>query len=193
MNRDPAQAEVTELLLKWRDGDRSALDRLMPLVYNELRRLAGGYFKSERQGHTLTPTAIVHEAYERLVKMDLPWRDRVHFFAVAARTMRRILVDHARARRRSKRGGDLVRVTFDEQRAGSQPEFDILALNEALERLHELDERSHRLVDLRYFAGLTNEECSDLVGVSLATVKRDLKTAKAWLAAEMKLAGPGED
>jgi RNA polymerase sigma factor (TIGR02999 family) len=187
MAADPPR--VTELLVEWRRGDRSALDRLMPLVYAELRRLAGAYLKSERSGHTLEPTALVHEAYARLVDADVPWRDRVHFFAVAARTMRRILVDHARARQRAKRGGELIRVPLDEERAGTGPELDILALDEALGQLRELDERKHRLVELRYFAGLTNKECAEVVGVSPATVKRELRTAKAWLSAEMRATG----
>lgn len=180
------QRAITQLLLEWRRGDDAALDRLMPLVYAELRRLAGAYFKSERPGHTLEPTALVHEAYARLVDADVPWKDRVHFFAVAARTMRRILVDHARAKRRAKRGGALVRVPLDEERAGAGPELDILALDQALEGLRALDERKHRLIELHYFAGLTNQESAELVGVSLATVKRELRTARAWLSAEMK-------
>lgn len=185
MDAETPSPGVTELLLEWRRGDRGALDELMPLVYAELRRLAGGYFKSERPGHTLEPTAVVHEAYARLVDMDVPWRDRVHFFAIAARTMRRLLVDHARARRRLKRGGEVVRVTLDEARAGAAPAPDILELDEALERLLAVDERKHQLIELRYFAGLTNEECAEVVGLSLATVKRDLRTARAWLAAQL--------
>ncbi len=188
MGADPPG--VTELLVEWRSGDRGALDRLMPLIYTELRRLAGAYFKSERPDHTLEPTALVHEAYERLIDADIPWKDRVHFFAVAARTMRRILVDHARARQRAKRGGDLIRVPLDEERAGKEPQLDILALDKALEQLRELDERKHALVELRYFAGLKIEECAEVVGVSPATVKRDLATAKAWLSAEMRTTQP---
>ncbi len=192
MAEDGSKQGVTELLLEWRRGDRGALDQLMPLVYAELRRLAGAYFKSERIGHTLEPTALVHEAYARLVEVDVPWKDRVHFFAVAARTMRRILVDHARSRGRLKRGGEMVRVTLDEGRAGMEPQLGILALDEALEGLRVIDERKHRLVELRYFAGLTNEESAEVVGVSLATVKRELKTARAWLAVEMERGSRGD-
>lgn len=185
MDVDRPAPEVTDLLLEWRRGDRGALDQLMPIVYAELRRLAGGYFKSERPDHTLEPTALVHEAYARLVNMDVPWQDRVHFFAVAARTMRRLLVDHARARRRTKRGGDVVRVSLGEGAGVAAREPEILDLDEALKQLAAVDERKHQLVELRYFAGLTNLECAEVAGVSIATVKRELQTARAWLSARL--------
>lgn len=185
MNEERDGLKITRLLREWHGGDERASDELMTLVYQDLRRIAGGYFRSERPGHTLQPTALVHEAYARLVRADVPWGGRVHFFAVAARTMRRILVDHARSRGSEKRGGSAVRVTLDEGLAPGEPEADLLALDEALGRLAELDERMSRVVELHFFGGMTYGETGEAVGVSEATVKRDLRTAKLWLRREM--------
>jgi RNA polymerase sigma factor (TIGR02999 family) len=188
MNEDLNGVKVTRLLRDWNQGDPRALDELMPLIYPELQRIAVGYFRSERVGHTLQPTALVHEAYARLVRADVAWGSRVHFYAVAARTMRRILVDHARSRRSEKRGGAAVRVTLDERLAPGEPEADLLVLDEALERLAELDERMARVVELHFFGGMTYAETGEAIGVSEATVKRDLRTAKLWLRREMEMA-----
>ncbi len=175
--------EVTALLAQWRGGDAEAVDRLLPLVYDELRRLSARYLRREREGHTLQPTALVHEAYLRLVGKDHPqWRGRVHFFAVAAQQMRRILVDHACAHGAVKRGGDATVVTLDEglvydrDRAG-----DLVALDEALQALAEIDERKARIIELRYFAGLTLKEAAEVLGVSTATVNNESRFARAWL------------
>ncbi len=180
------QREVTELLVAWREGDERALDQLMPLVYEELRRLASGYMKSERPDHTLRTTALVHEAYLRLVDTDVPWQDRIHFFAIAATVMRRILVDHARGKRRAKRGGGATPITLDEALlVTDDPAADVLALDEALTRLEAIDERKARAVELHYFSGLTYDELAGALGVSAATVDRDLRFARAWLRREM--------
>lgn len=186
MNDDLDGVKITRLLRDWREGDERALDELMPLIYPELQRIAAGYFRSERVGHTLQPTALVHEAYARLARADVRWGSRVHFYAVAARTMRRILVDHARSRRSEKRGGAAVRVTLDERLAPGEPEADLLVLDEALERLAELDERMSRVVELHFFGGMTYPEAGEALGISEATVKRDLRTAKLWLRREME-------
>lgn len=174
---------VTRLLLEWRAGDATALDRLLPLVYDDLHRVAGGQLARERSGHTLQPTALVHEAYLRLVEVHhVAWQDRAHFLALAATTMRRILVDHARKRRAAKRGGAAVGVTLVEEVVGSPgPEVELLALDEALIALAELDPRKSRLVELRYFGGLTIDEAAEALGVSPSTVKSDWQMARAWL------------
>lgn len=158
----------------------------MPLVYGELRRIAERHMRTENPGHTLQATALVHELYVRLVKTDLRCQDRVHFFAVAARQMRRILVDHARARRRQKRGGAMARVTLKEAVLTVHgPPTELLALDEAIDRLAQLDERKSRAVEMHFFAGLTYEEVAEALGVSEATVDRDLRMAKAWLHHEL--------
>lgn len=177
---------VTELLSRWRGGERDAMDELIPLVYEDLRRIADRRLRAERPGHTLAPTDLVHEAYGRLVAADVPWMDRVHFFAVAARTMRRILVDHARARSRRKRGGDAVRVTLDEQtpQDGADPET-LLAVHQALGRLEGLDERKAAVLELRFFGGLSYDEVGAALSISAATVERDLRFARAWLQREL--------
>jgi RNA polymerase sigma factor (TIGR02999 family) len=177
--------DITTLLHAWREGDSRATERLMPLVYEELRVLAGRCMAGERKDHTLQPTALVHEAFLRLSGGVAPdWRDRVHFFAVAARVMRRLLVDHARARRTAKRDGGLV-VPLEEAGPpgqGSTPDrLDLLALDEALARLSDFDDRKARSVELRYFGGLTLEEISEALGVSRPTVILDLRLARAWL------------
>ena len=186
----PAESstEVTVLLERWRSGDRAALDLLMPLVYEELRRLARHYLRQERPDHTLQSTALVHEAYVRLVGQDLPeWQSRAHFFGVAARLMRQILVDHARNHQAAKRGGNLPRLTLDESIAGSAPrDWDILALNDALSHLADISPKQSEIVELRFFSGLSIEETSDVLGISPATVKRNWIAARAWLFREMK-------
>jgi RNA polymerase sigma-70 factor (ECF subfamily) len=182
---------VTELLLAWGDGDRQALDRLVPLVYAELRRQAQSQLARERGSHTLQPTALVHEAFLRLVdQRTARWQNRAQFFGVAAQLMRRILVDHARARGAAKRGGGALRISLDD--AGEpavSPETDILQLNQALERLAAQDGRQARVVELRYFGGLSTEEAAAVLEVSEVTVKRDWAMAKAWLYRELT-AGP---
>ena len=178
---------ITQLLEAWSQGRRDALDRLVPLLYEDLRRLAAGYMRHESPGHSLQPTALVHEAYVRLIdQRQVHWRNRAHFFGVAAGLMRRILVDHARSRRADKRGGGWDRVTLvEDQVAGGAQEIDLLALHEALERLAALDPRQERIVELRYFGGLTIEEAAEVVGISEATVVRDWTIAKAWLRADL--------
>lgn len=178
---------VTRLLAEWRsDGNEEALNRLVPLVYDELKGLAAARLRSERPDHTLQPTALVHEAYARLIQADIDYDDRVHFFAVAAQMMRRILVDHARRARTKKRGGGQIAVTLNEQLAGGAEDGpDILALDEALERLSALEPRKARVVELHFFGGLTYAETAKALEISEATVDRDLRMAKAWLAAEM--------
>lgn len=179
----------TELLRAWRRGDEEALEELLPLVYSELRRLAGHFMKGERHDHTLQPTALVHEAYLRLIGMDVEWNDRAHFLAVAARTMRRMLIDHERGRRRKKRSGG-VRVTLSERIAVDQPvAIDLLDLDHALEQLVKQDEESARVLELQYFGGLTAEEIGEVVGLSRATVERRLRFAKAWLHRELRSRG----
>ena len=184
-----APPTVTQLLLEWRSGDEQALDSLIPLVYEELRRLAGRHLDGERSGHTLQPTALVHEAYARLVDADIPYQDRTHFFAVASGTMRRVLVDHARARASARRGGGAARVTLDDRVAAeSSDPTEILALDAALEKLAAVDPRKAKAIQLHVFGGLTYPEIATTLGVSEATVDRDLRMARAFLHAEL---GPG--
>ena len=170
------------------DADRQSLDSLLPIVYQELRRLAASYLRREKPGQTLQPTALVHEAYLRLMK-DRPdrWQNRAHFCAIAAHSMRQILIERARARGALKRGGAQPRVTLDEGLvAGGQRSFDLLALDEALERLAQFDPEQARLVELRFFGGLTVEETADALNISPATVKRHWAAARAWLARELE-------
>ena len=179
---------ITQLLIAWSDGRREALEDLMPLVYEDLRRVAAGYMRREAAGHALQTTALVHEAYVRLIdQKQVKWRNRAHFFGVAASMMRRILVDHARRRRAEKRGGDWERVTLAEHEvaAESASEIDVLALHESLERLAAFDPQQERIVELRYFGGLTIEEAAEVVGISPATVVREWTIAKAWLRADL--------
>lgn len=180
--------DVTSLLREWSAGHPEALERLMPLVYSELRRLARGYLRNEREEHTLQPTALVHEAYLRLVdQRSVTWRSRGHFFTVAAQMMRRILVDHARARMAAKRGGGARTMVLDEELTVS-PATDaaLLDLDDALSALGKLDSAQCRLVELRYFAGLTIEETAEALAISTATVKREWTVAKAWLRHEIE-------
>jgi len=185
MNTSPQ--DVTGLLVRWQSGDREALDALTPLVYDELRRLAKSYLRRERPDHTLDGTALVHEAYMRLVdQRSVEWRNRNHFFALAAELIRRILVDHARARIAAKRGGASVKLSLDEALApADEKDLNILALDDALLALAKADPQQSRIVELRYFAGLTIEETADVMEISPATVKRDWTTAKAFLKREM--------
>jgi len=190
MRRDgPSTGEVTRLLEAWRDGDEDARDRLIPVVYAELRRRAASHMRRERRGHTLSPTDLVHETYLRLCDQNPAWVNREQLFAVASRLMRRILVDHARRRAAAKRGG-AMRVTLVEGLAavvGSEP--DVLDLDAALEELTALDERQARLVELRFFGGLQIEEAARALDVSLATANRDWAMAKAWLYRRLKEQG----
>jgi len=178
---------VTQLLIGWSNGDREALDALLPVVYEELRKQAANYLRRERVGHTLQTTALINEAYLKLVdQKNVHWQNRAHFFGIAAHLMRRILVDHARTKKRAKRGGSNIRVSFNEANvlAPSQ-NLDIVALDEALERLSEIDEQQSRIVELRFFSGLTVEETAAVLAISPATVKRDWSMAKAWLHREI--------
>jgi RNA polymerase sigma factor (TIGR02999 family) len=177
---------LTRLLLDWRAGDDDALQRLMPLVYDRMRLLANGYMRGERPDHTLQTTALVHEAYSKLVDMEVAWNNRVHFFAIAARTMRRILVDHARSRGRVRRGGGWQRKTLDSAAIISPaPDADLVALDDALKRLEQQDERKARAVELFYFGGMRYDEIAAALEISEATVHRDLKMARAWLHREL--------
>jgi RNA polymerase sigma factor (TIGR02999 family) len=184
-----ATREVTHLLRQWQAGDRLALDRVMPVVHAELKRLARVHLRGEARNRTLQPTALVNEVYLRLLPLDaMSWRDRAHFFAMASRLMRRVLVDAGRARRADKRGRGRVRVSLDEARvAAPQPELmpDVLALDEALTRLTALDDRKARVVELRFFGGLSVEEAAEALGVSVETVARDWRFAKLWLRREI--------
>jgi RNA polymerase sigma-70 factor (ECF subfamily) len=179
--------DITDLLLQWRSGDESALNRLMPRVHDELHRLARQFMRRERAGHTLQTTALVNEAYLRLVdSSQVEWHDRAHFFAIAAQLMRRVLVDEARKRNYQKRGGEFTRIELDETVISSvQREFDLLALDEALERLAKLAPRKSRVVELRFFGGLSINETSAVLGVSEDIVKREWRTAKLWLLHEL--------
>ena len=178
---------ITRLLERWSQGDEAALDQLMPLVYDELHRLAGAYLRSERREHTLQPTALVNEAYLKLVRQrNIQWQNRAQFFGVAAQLMRRILVDHARANYAEKRGGDRVNVSLKNIGAfGTQPTTDVLALHDVLNRLAEIDPDQSRIVELRFFGGLTIDEAAEVMQVSHSTVEREWKIAKAWLKREL--------
>jgi RNA polymerase sigma factor (TIGR02999 family) len=182
-----APGAVTQLLVAWTDGNRAALEALIPVVYPELRRIAGRYLRRERVGHTLQPTALVHEAYVKLIDQDRAhWHNRAQFFGVAAQLMRRILVDHAREHAAAKRGGGTRPVTLvDAMAASPERGIDVLALDEALARLTARYPEQGRLVELRYFGGLTIEETADVLGQSPATVKRQWAVARAWLLANL--------
>jgi len=190
----PDVGRITELLLAVRDGGRDALDQLIPLVYNDLRRVAAAQMRREAEGHSLQATALVHEAYVRLVdQRQVKWRDRAHFFGVAASLMRRILVDHARARLADKRGGGLDRVTLVGDEAVESPRIDVLALHESLQRMAAFSPRQERIVELRYFGGLTIEEAAEVIGISEATLVREWTVAKAWLRADLSDLQPRND
>lgn len=187
-----AQHEVTQILHDWSGGDAQAPERLMPLVYDELRRLARSFLFREREGHTLQPTALVHEAYVRLVDQTrVNWQNRAHFYGIASSMMRRVLIDHARGHATEKRGGGTIRLSIDdvqvplEERAAS-----FVALDEALERLAQFDERKCKIVEMRFFGGLSDEEIAEVLGVSTRTVLRDWKTVRLWLYRELSQEPP---
>ena len=183
-----SQQGVTELLVSWSNGDQQALDRLTPLVYGELRRLAARYLRRERSDHTLQSTALVHEAYLRLIdQKHVRWQNRAHFFGVAAQMIRRILVDHARGKQAAKRGAGGWKLSLDEAIATpEQRDLDLVALDDALGGLAKIDPQQSRVVELRFFAGLSIEETAEVLRISPATVKRDWTAAKAWLYREMR-------
>jgi RNA polymerase sigma-70 factor (ECF subfamily) len=180
---------ITRLLIDWGNGDQAALEKLMPLVYDELRRLASAYLRRERASHTLQPTALVNEAYLKLVdQRNAKWQNRAQFFGISAQLMRRILVDHARQHQAAKRGGSKqqrLSITSAE-RVVKQPEIDLLALNEALDELTNMDAQQARIVELKFFAGLSIEETAEVLGISHATVERDWKMARAWLRRQLE-------
>ena len=188
-----APGNVTQLLADWRNGDSNALQQLIPLVYGDLHGIANRYLRGERPSHTLQATALVHEAYLRLMgEHQIDWKNRAHFLGVSAGIIRNILVDHARARAAAKRGGDATRLSLDESLAfagGAQP--DLLAVNDALDELARLDPQQSRVVELRFFAGLTIAETAEVMGISVSTVKRDWILAKAWIYRSLTSSGAG--
>ena len=190
MPEDPeaaAREHVAHLLSDWANRDTAARERLVPIVYKELRRLAHHYMRGERTGHTLQTTALVNEVYLRLAEMDgMQWRDRAHFLAMVATLMRRVLVDYARQRGREKRGGGIMVTSLDENVMAPESAVDVVALDEALERLAAVDPQQSRVVELRFFAGLSVDETAEALSISPATVKRDWATAKLWLYNELK-------
>ncbi len=180
--------EITQFLREWGDGNRDALDKLMPIVYDELRRQAARYLRRESQDHTLQTTALVHEAYFKLIdQRNTDWQNRAHFFAIAANSMRRILVDHARTKHRDKRGGNDQKLPLDEAMmiASAQEGIDLVALDEALTRLQKFDEQQARVVELRYFSGMSLEDTAEVLKISRATAARDWAMAKSWLHREL--------
>ena len=179
----PKPFDVTQLLVNWNNGDQAALDELLPLVNDELRRLARNYLRRESPGHTLQPTALVNEAYLRLIdQKHVQWQNRAHFFGIAAQLMRRILVDHARRHAYAKRGGGAIQVSFDEGMAVTEAKTaELLAVHEALEQLTKLDARKGHIVELRFFGGLRLEEVAEVLSISSPTVQREWRAAKAWL------------
>ena len=174
---------ITRLLLNWREGDKTALDRLVPLVYREMRRLAGYYMRRQRADHTLQTSALINEAYLRLIDhKNMRWENRAHFYAVAAQAMRRILVDHARSRGYQKRGGGAPKVSFDEAVIGAEERAaELIALDDALKDLAAMDPRKSQIVELRYFGGLSVDETAEVIGVSAVTIMREWRSAKGWL------------
>jgi RNA polymerase sigma factor (TIGR02999 family) len=191
----PQPDEITEQLIAWSKGDAAALERLIPVVYQELRRMAGYYLRRENAGHSLQPTALVHEAYLRLIdQRRVEWQNRAHFFGVAAQMMRRILVDHAKAKHRQKRGGTAEPLTLDEQvNFTRERAAELIALDDALKALGEVDVRKSRVVELRYFGGLTVEETARVLDISTQTVTRDWNLAKAWLYQQLNQTDITED
>jgi RNA polymerase sigma factor (TIGR02999 family) len=185
-----ATPDITIWLAEWRHGDDAALERLVPLVYDELRRIAARQLRGERSNHTLQPTELVHEAFLRLVRQTVSWQNRAHFFGVAAEIMRRLLVDHARKKRADKRGAGMETIALDERiEWPAARDLDIVALDESLTALAELDPQQAKVVELRFFAGLSIEETAEVLGVSDSTVKREWRVARAWLLREMQRAG----
>ena len=183
-----ASQTITELLVQWSEGDQAALDRLTPLVYDELRQMARTYLRGERPEHTLQATALVHEAYLRLIdQREVRWQNRAHFFGIASQMMRRVLVNHALARAAGKRGGGAQKIQLEEAEGlAVSPEVEILALDEAMKQLEKLDPLQNRVVELRYFGGLTVEEAAEVLNLSAATVKREWSTARLWLRRQLK-------
>jgi RNA polymerase sigma-70 factor (ECF subfamily) len=187
MTVSPSETQtVTRLLQEWKDGNAHALDELMPIVYGELRRIAARLLAAEKPGHTLPATALVHEAYFRLVDVDIAWQNRTHFYAIAARVLRRVLVEHAKTRSRQKRGGGAEKIPLDEAVAiGPEASAIVVDLDEALSRLAIRDSRKSDIVQLLFFGGLTYDETAEALNISTATVHRELKLAKAWLYREL--------
>ena len=185
---EQASNDVTQMLLDWRNGNKAALDRLMPLLYEELRKLAESHLRRERSDHTLRPTALIHEAYLRLVDQDHPeWQSRIHFFGVTSRLMRQILIEYARRHKAAKRGGQYQRVPIDEAIVYSEDRAaEFVALDDALNNLATFDERKVRLIELRFFGGLSVEETAESLGISVATVRREMRLAEAWLRRELQ-------
>lgn len=180
--------QVTQLLHEWRQGDQVALDKLLPVIYHELQKLAGSYLRNERPGHTLQPTALINEVYLRLVGQDFPeWQNRKHFFGVAAQLMRQILVEHARAHKTAKRGGDEEKLPLaDALHYTQEKAAELVALDDALQALAQLDARKARLIELRYFGGLSLEETAAILDISIATIGREMRLAQAWLHRELQ-------
>ncbi|MEP6904257.1 MAG: sigma-70 family RNA polymerase sigma factor [Actinomycetota bacterium] len=187
MNEDADRHEITKVLQSWSGGDGQAVESLFPLVYEELRRLARSFLRKERNEHTLQPTALVHEAYLRLVDQNIEWQNRAHFYGIAAQMMRRVLVNHARERAADKRGGaEWRKITFeDAENFGAKQPLDVLALDEALQSLEKFDERKCRVVEMRFFGGLTEKEIAEVLKVNEKTVRRDWIMAKMWLHREL--------
>ena len=184
---DTSRGDVTMLLRELKNGNQHAEEKLIPLVYNELRKLAGGYMRRERSDHTLQATALVHEAYLKLIEQHVDWQGRAHFFGIAAQMMRRILIDHARAHLRDKRGGGAIEVQLEDAVVfAPERASELLRLDASLDRLAKRDERQGKIVELRFFAGLTVEETAKVLGISDKTVKREWSMAKAWLHGDLK-------
>jgi len=180
-----ASQNVTQLLLAWAQGDEAARDELIPLVYETLRRIARNQLRGERQGHTLQTTALINEAYLKMTEQSVSWQSRAHFFGIAARLMRQIMVDYARARLRQKRGGDRQQISLTAAEEGYEQSADLLALDEALEALDQVDPERGRIVELRFFGGLTIDETAEVMGISTPTVERGWRAARAWLQTEL--------
>jgi RNA polymerase sigma-70 factor (ECF subfamily) len=188
--RDDSPSQISQLLAAWGNGDSQALDQLMPRVYKELRSIAAQQMRRERPGRTLQTTELVNEAFLKLVQQEgVRWSSRSHFYAIAATAMRRILVDHARARRAQKRGGDANRVSLDRVQIAVKPQIDLIDLEDCLLRLEKLDPQQVRIVELRYFAGCTIDEVAEVLEISASTVKREWRMAKIWLRAELQRGG----
>jgi RNA polymerase sigma factor (TIGR02999 family) len=185
MTDQAASPDVPALLDAWRQGNRDALDQLVPMVYDELRDLADRFLRGERHSHTLQPTALAHEAFLRLLGQNASWQSRAHLFGVAAELMRRILVDHARRKHADKRGGPLPTMQLDERIDFGGEDLDLIALDDALQELERIDARQSRLIELRFFTGLSMEETAEALGISLSTAKREWRSARAWLSHEL--------